>query len=83
MFLNELVNEEIQASEQDKTEQVANKMIFIILNMVTSLAFIMNIFLNPIAKELYFYTTLGNTLILFWVFVIVAGITASLVIEQI
>jgi len=83
LFLNELVNEEIQADEEDKTEQAGNKMVFIILNSVTLVVFVLNTILNPVAKELYFYTSLGNSLVMFWIGVIVLGITASIVADHI
>jgi len=79
LFLNELVNEEIQAYEEDKTEQAGNKMVFLILNGVTLVAFVLNTFINPIAKELYFFTSVGNALIMFWIGVIILGVTASII----
>lgn len=83
LFLNELVNEDITAEEEDKTEQGSNKMMFLMINGATLVFFLANLFINPIAKELYFYTSTGNIIILIWIGVIVLGVTTSVLMEHI
>lgn len=83
LFLNELVNDDIQDDEESKAEMATNKSLFIVLNGCTLFAFIINIFFNPVAKELYFYTPTGNTIIMAWFVVIALGITTSVILDHI
>lgn len=83
LFLNELINDDMQDEEESKTEMATNKMLFLILNGVTLFAFICNIFFNPVAKQLYFYTSTGNTIIMIWIIVIVLGISMSTILDNI
>ena len=83
LFLNELINDDTQDEEETKTEMATNKMLFLILNGCTLFAFIVNLLFNDVAKELYFYTPTGNTVIMIWVGVIAIGIGVSAILEQI
>jgi hypothetical protein len=82
LFLNEMVNDDLQSEEENRSEMASNKMLFIILNSVTLCAFIGNIFLNPIAKQLYFYTSTGNTIIMIWLIVVALGVSATVILEK-
>lgn len=82
IFLNELINDDIQDSEETKSEMATNKMLFIILMIATAVAFISNVLYNPVAKSLYFYTPIGNTLLMMWVIVMALGITATIVLDN-
>ena len=83
LFLNELINDDMQDEEESKTEMAGNKMLFLILNALTLVTFIGNMFFNPVAKELYFFTSTGNTIIMFWIFVIALGMSVSTVLDHI
>jgi len=83
LFLNELVSDDLQDDEETKSEMSTNKMLFMVINGCTVIAFILNIFFNPIAKELYFYTQTGNTIVMFWVAVIALGMGVSTVLDHI
>jgi Flp pilus assembly protein TadB len=83
LFLNELVSDDLQDDEETKSEMSTNKMLFMVINGCTVVAFILNIFFNPIAKELYFYTQTGNTIVMFWVAVIALGMGISTVLDHI
>lgn len=82
IFLNELINDDIQDSEETKSEMATNKMLFIVLMLATAGAFTLNILYNPVAKSLYFYTPVGNTLLMVWVIVIALGITATIILDN-
>ena len=82
VFLNELINDDIQDAEETKSEMASNKMMFMILMGATGIAFVGNIMANPIAKSLYFYTPMGNNLIMAWVLVLAVGITAMAVLDN-
>lgn len=82
LFINELINEDLQDAEESKTEMATNKMLFLILNTCTLLAFVINNLFNPIAKQLYFYTSTGNTIIMIWLIVIAIGIAGSTVLDK-
>ncbi len=81
LFLNELINEDITAEEKNATDMAGNKMMFVILTGATLFTFVFNIIANPMAKELYFYTTTGNNIIFAWVLIIVFGFTTSLILD--
>jgi len=83
LFLNELISDDIQSNEETKSEMSTNKMLFIVINAFTLVAFVLNIFFSPIAKELYFYTQTGNTLIMAWLGVIALGLGVSTVLDHI
>lgn len=83
LFLNEQVNDEIQADEENKTESTSNKLIFIIINIAALAAFLVNMSINDIASDLYFYTSAGNNIILFWVIELVLGLVVSAFISHI
>lgn len=82
IFLNELINDDIQDSEETKSEMATNKMLFVILMLSTAGAFVLNVLYNPVAKSLYFYTPIGNTLLMIWVIVIALGITVTIVLDN-
>lgn len=82
IFLNELINDDIQDSEETKSEMATNKMLFVILMLSTAVAFALNVLYNPVAKSLYFYTPIGNTLLMIWVIVIALGITVTIVLDN-
>lgn len=82
LFLNELINDDIQDEEETKSEMANNKIIFLALNGCTFVAFLINIIKSPLAKQLYFYTPTGNTLLMSWLGVIALGITISMVLEN-
>jgi Flp pilus assembly protein TadB len=83
LFLNELINDDIQDEEESKAEMATNKMLFLILNVLTLVTFVCNVLFNPVAKELYFYTSTGNTIIMVWVIVIALGISISSILDHI
>lgn len=82
LFLNQLINEDITAEEETSSELAVNKMMFGIITAVTLIAFVFNNLYNPIGKELYYYTSTGNNIILGWIMVIVVGITVSVIMEH-
>lgn len=82
LFLNQLINEDMASEEETSSELAANKLMFGIITTGTLITFIFNNIYNPIAKELYYYTSTGNNIILGWVLVIVMGITLSIVMEH-
>jgi Flp pilus assembly protein TadB len=83
LFLNELVSDDLQDDEETKSEMSTNKMLFMAINGCTVVAFILNIFFNPIASELYFYTQTGNIIVMFWIAVIALGMGISTVLDHI
>ena len=83
LFLNELMNDDLQDEEESKAEMTTNKTLFMVLNLITVIVFVGNIFFSPIAKELYFYTTTGNTIIMSWLMLIAFGISVSTIMENI
>lgn len=83
LFLNELINDDMQDEEESRTEMATNKMLFLILNGCTLFTFLANMFFNPVARELYFYTSTGNTLIMIWIIVIALGISMSTLLDHI
>lgn len=83
VYLNELINEDIRTDEEASSQMATNKTIFIIINIATAIGFTFNIQSNPIGKDIYFYTPIGNNLILIWVVVVVVGIVTSVILDHI
>jgi Mg2+ and Co2+ transporter CorA len=77
------MNDDLQDEEETKAEMTTNKTLFIVLNVITMFVFVVNIIFSPIAKELYLYTTTGNTIIMSWLLLIAFGISVSTVMEHI
>lgn len=82
LFLNQLINEDLTAEEETSSELATNKIMFGMITGVTVVAFIFNNFFNPIGKELYYYTSTGNNIVLGWILVIIVGITVSALMEH-
>lgn len=75
--LNELMNiiqDDIEQKEQTKSTMHENKMMFYIINTVTLIVVVINIFVHPFAKEVYSYTATGSILFSIWLIQIIAGI---------
>ncbi len=83
IFLEELVNEDIKASAETKSKMAMNRAIFLILSLATLLTFIVNIFICPIGKTIYFYTVVGNSIILGWILIFAAGVLTATLMENI
>ncbi len=75
LTLNSMVSEEITASEEEKSSRFGNKMTFIVIYAFALTGVIINLFMNNLAGYLYFYTSMGNSLIAVWLIVLIAGIT--------
>lgn len=75
LALNGMVSEEITTEEEEKSSRYGNKMTFIIVYAFALVGIIVNLFSNDLAKHLYFYTSIGNTLIAIWLIVLIIGIT--------
>lgn len=82
IYLNELINDDIKDKEESNSELAANKLMFIMINIVTFIAFLMNTLYNPIAKKIYFYTIQGNNLIMLWVLEIALGLIVLKLVEK-
>ncbi|WMJ77873.1 hypothetical protein RBQ61_02795 [Sedimentibacter sp. MB35-C1] len=80
--LNSIVLEEITTEEEDKSSRYANKMTFIIVYTFALIGIIVNLFINDMARHLYFYTATGNKLLAIWLMVLIAGITVISISER-
>nr|WP_312579561.1 hypothetical protein [Sedimentibacter sp.] len=80
--LNSMVSEEITTSEEEKSSRFGNKMTFIIIYAFALTGVIINLFINNLAGYLYFYTSMGNSLIAVWLIVLIAGITIISISEK-
>lgn len=72
--LIELMQDDIEEREKTKSELHENKAMFFLLNGITAVVFVINIFVHPYAKEIYAYTIKGNFLIVFWIMQIIGGL---------
>lgn len=72
--LIKLMQEDIEENEKTKSEMHENKMMFYVLNSITAVVFIANLFLHPYAKEMYSYTIKGSMILMFWIIQIIGGL---------
>ena len=72
--LIKLMQEDIEEKEKTKSELHENKMMFYVLNAITAVVFIANLFLHPYAKEMYSYTIQGSMILMFWIIQIICGL---------
>ncbi len=75
LTLNSMVSEEITAEEEEKSSRYGNKLTFFIVYAVALLGLIINLFINDLARHLYFYTGTGNSLIATWLIILIVGVT--------
>ncbi len=75
LTLNSMVSEEITSEEEEKSSRYGNKLTFFIVYAVALLGLIINLFINDLARHLYFYTGTGNSLIATWLIILIVGVT--------
>lgn len=83
IYLNELIYDEIKEDEETITAISESKSVFVVLNIITTIIFIFNLFLNKSSLNLYFKTVVGNIIIIFWLISIIIGIVSSNVLKKI
>lgn len=83
IYLGTLMSEELTIEEEVKTENATNKIIFIILNMLTLAILIINMISNDMSKFLYFFTSDGNILLIIWIVQLIAGFNILNISEKI
>lgn len=72
--LIKLMQEDLEEKEKTRSELHENKMMFYVLNSITAVVFIANLFLHPYAKEMYSYTLKGSMILMLWVIQIIGGL---------
>ncbi len=82
MTLNKLVSEEITTEEEEKSSRYGNKLTFFIVYTVALVGLIINLFINDLARHLYFYTGTGNSLIATWLIILIVGVTIITLTEK-
>lgn len=75
LTLNSMVSEEITAEEEEKSSRYGNEMTFTFVYAAALIGILVNLLINDLAKQLYFYTSTGNALIAVWLIVLILGIT--------
>lgn len=82
LTLNSMVSEEITSEEEEKSSRYGNKLTFFIVYTASLICIIINLFLNDLARHLYFYTGTGNSLIATWLIILIVGVTIISLTEQ-
>ena len=83
IYLGTLISEELTIEEEVKTEMATNKIIFIILNVLTVVMFVINMTTNDMSRFLYFYTSDGSNLLICWIVQLIAGFNILNISEKI
>ena len=83
LYLNNLICEEATIEEEVRTEMATNKIIFIILNILTLGMFIINMVTNNLSRYLYFFTSTGSGLIIMWLVLLIGGFTILNISEKV
>lgn len=83
LFLSSLIDEDIIVEEETSSELATIKIMFMIIEVATIVAFLFNIVANPISKDLYFYTSTGNNIIMIWALIIAFGLGTSVILDYI
>ena len=83
IYLGTLISEELTIEEEVKTEMATNRIIFIILNMLTVVVFVINMAANDMSRFLYFFTADGNNLLIGWIIQLIAGFNILNISEKI
>lgn len=83
IYLSELSSEQIRSNLETDTALSGTKMLFLMLNGFTMLGFVLNIIFMPLAKELYFYTQVGNSGLIFWGLSFSAGLVTLAILKKV
>ena len=83
LYLNTLIGEETTIEEEVRTEMATNKIIFVILNILTLGIFILNMVTNSLSRYLYFFTSTGSSLMIMWLVLLVGGFTILNISEKV
>lgn len=83
IYLSELTSEEIKENLESEAALNGTKLVFIVLNIATIVAFILNLIFVPMSKHLYFYTSTGNIGISAWLGSIVLGLATLSIFKHI
>lgn len=83
MYLNTLICEEATIEEEMRTDAATNKIIFIVLNILTIIIFAINMAANSLSKYLYFFTPTGNGLLIMWLCFSVIGLLVLNISEKV
>lgn len=83
LYLNTLICEEATIEEEMRTEAATNKIIFIVLNILTIIIFVINMAANSLSKYLYFFTATGNGLLIMWLCFSVIGLIILNITEKV
>ncbi len=83
IYLSELSSEQIRSNLETDTALSGTKMLFLMLNGFTLLGFVLNLIFMPLAKELYFYTQVGNSGLIFWGLSFSAGLVILAILKKV
>ncbi len=83
IYLNELTGDEMKEDEETATSIAEGNSIFIVLNVITILMFIFNLVINSGSRQLYFRTSTGNFILLYWIISFIIGVCTSNLLKRI
>ncbi len=83
IYLNELTGDEMKEDEETFTSIAESQSIFIVLNVITVAMFIFNLIISANARQLYFRTSTGNAILLYWVISFIIGVCTSNLLKKI
>ena len=83
IYLNELTGEEMKEDEETLASIAESQSIFIVLNVFTVAMFIINLVISANARQLYFRTSTGNAILLYWAISYIVGVCTSNLLKKI